>query len=284
MQKRPIWAVLLIIMMASCSKQATGQTVAVVNDEEISLSELNAEVARARVPANADKKAVMSQILQQIIDRKLLAQAAVKDGIDRSREFLTEDRRMHDELLMGLFAKRQMDTIKLATKAEIDKFMTGHPNMFEHRTVLTLDQLLFDPPKDPSVAGEFKDDHSLDEIAATLTKHGMQYTKAQPTLDLGTVSPSVADQINNLPAGEPFIVPSGGKLTASVITGRKEVTASPEAMRSLAAAAIRQQKFAELMQSRLKEARGAAKIEYQPEYQPKPPTKATPPAGKSAQK
>ena len=45
--------------LAACGPKATGQSVAVVNGEEISVAELNAELATANVPASADRKAVM---------------------------------------------------------------------------------------------------------------------------------------------------------------------------------------------------------------------------------
>ena len=40
-----------------------------VNGEEISLPELNTELAAANIPATADKKAVMPQLLQRMVDR-----------------------------------------------------------------------------------------------------------------------------------------------------------------------------------------------------------------------
>ena len=129
---------------------------------------------------------------------------------------------------------------------------------------------------------EIEGDHSLAEIGETLSKRGIRFAKSQSRLDLGTVPASIARQIVNLPAGEPFVVPSGGKLIASVITGREPVTVPPAAARSTAAEAIRRQKFMDLMQTRLKDLKDRAKVEYQPEYQPKAPAKSAPKAQKSA--
>src|SRR4051812_49548010 len=89
------------LVVTGCGKKATGQTVAVVNGEEISQGELNAELQAANVPASADRKQVTAQLLQRIIDRKLLAQAAVKDGIDKTPEYISRQRRMNEELLIG---------------------------------------------------------------------------------------------------------------------------------------------------------------------------------------
>ncbi len=56
---------MLAILLATggCNKEATGQSVAVVNGEEVSESELNEELAAANIPETADKKLIMPQLL-----------------------------------------------------------------------------------------------------------------------------------------------------------------------------------------------------------------------------
>jgi EpsD family peptidyl-prolyl cis-trans isomerase len=257
-----------LALLGACGKEATGQSVAVVGDEEVSLAELNAELARARVPENADKKEVMPQLLQRIVDRKLLAKAATEQGIDRSPEFLTEERRAREELLINMLAKRQADSIKLPSQAEIDRYIAQNPTMFQQRAMLSLNQLQF-APVDARVLKQLEDDHSLEEVAATLTSNNVRFATGTARLDTGTVPPQVAGRINALPPGEPFIVPSNGRMVASVITGRQAATLSPEQSRALAAEAIRRQKLVDMMKSRVEETKRATEIKYQPGYEPK---------------
>ena len=61
------------IVLHGCDKEPTGQVVAVVNGEEITQQELNAEIAELPNPPAGDKKAVQRQMLQQIINRRLMA-------------------------------------------------------------------------------------------------------------------------------------------------------------------------------------------------------------------
>ena len=83
-----IIAVGLALVISGCNKKAEGQTVAVVNGEEITAAELNAELSNAKAPPGLDKKDVRSRVLQQMIDRRLLAQQATKDGVEKSPDFL----------------------------------------------------------------------------------------------------------------------------------------------------------------------------------------------------
>lgn len=272
--------VLLAVLLATsgCNKQATGQSVAVVNGEEVSQSELNDELSAANVPESADKKQVMPALLQRIVDRRLIAQKATADGLDRSPEYLSRQRRLNENLLIGLYTEKQADAIKPPTPAEIDTFMTQHPNMFQQRAILLLDQVVFNPPADLTLLQQLKDDHSLDAVAASLTKLGIPFTKSRSQLDLATVPTQVAQQIRTLPAGEPFVAPSQGRIVASVVVGQQAAVPNNETARRVATEAIKRQKLGETLDRQVKDLRTAAKIEYQPGFEPKPDAAAKAPA------
>lgn len=272
--KQKVVAGALLAMLAAtsgCSKQATGQSVAVVNDEEISQGELNDELTAANVPESADKKQVMPQLLQRVIDRRLVAQKAAEDGLDRSPEYLSQQRRMNENLLIQLYTRRQADTIKPPTQAEIDAFVASNPNMFGQREALLLNQIAFDRPADISLLQQLRDDHSLDAVAATLGRLGIPFQRGQGRLDSGTVPPQIAQQIRSLPPGEPFVAPAGNRIVVSVVGERQPVTVTSEQTRQIATEALRRQKLQQLLEGQLKELRTSAKIEYQPGYEPKEP-------------
>ncbi len=262
---------MLAILLATggCNKEATGQSVAVVNGEEVSESELNEELAAANIPETADKKLIMPQLLQRIIDRRLVAQKATEAGIDRSPDYLSRQRRLNENLLIGLYTQKQSDTIKPPTPTEIDAFMTQNPQMFAQREVLALDQLSFERPADMTILQQLQNDHSLDAVAASLTRLGIPFQRGRGQLDLASVSPAIAQQVRNLPAGEPFVAPSGTRIFASVIIGRQPAVLKPEEARRLATEALRRQKLTQMLETQVKDMRSAAKIEYQPGYAPK---------------
>jgi EpsD family peptidyl-prolyl cis-trans isomerase len=275
MLNRPCFAALIALspMLSACGDKATGQTVAVVNGEEISASELNAELAAANIPQTADKKQIMPQLLQTIIDRRLLAQRAAEQGVDKSPEYVSRQRRMSEELLINMSSRRQADSMKLPTSREIDAFMAANPGMFQKRETLSLDQLQFEAPRDQAALRRLSNDHSLDALAASLTALGIPFARTGAKMDTASVPTPVLKQIEALPPGEPFIVPIAGKMYASVITGREPANISPEESRKLAVEAIRRENLGSSLQKQLKDLRAQAKIEYQPGYEP--------PAGKA---
>ncbi len=267
----------LALATAACDRKPTGQSVAVVNGEEISAGELNGDLQQANVPPGADQKLARQQLLQGLIDRRLLAQEARKDGVDKSPEFLSRQRRMTDELLIAMNAERQAGSKKLPDQAAVDAFMAQHPYAFGQRQILTLQQIAIDPPSDPKALAPLAEAHTMDAVAATLTRLKIPFVRTNGKLDTASVPPEALKRIFALPPTEPFVLPANGKLYANVIVGREPVQMSQDDMRKAAVAGLRQQTTRDGLASELKQLRAKAKIEYQPGYAPV--ASATPAAG-----
>ncbi|HWJ70942.1 MAG TPA: EpsD family peptidyl-prolyl cis-trans isomerase [Sphingobium sp.] len=257
----------LTLVMTACQKKAEGQVVAIVNGEEITLSELNTEIADLNVPASADKDAVRSQVLQRMVDRRLLVQAAKEAGLDRDPQYLTQQRRMQEQLLVSMYGKKTMDAIRVPDTATIDKYIAAHPTAFADRKRFKLDQLQIDTPADTTRLKELESAHSLAEVATRLTAMGIAFQRGTGTLDSAGVAPEMLQRLQALPPGEPFIVPANGKLVINAITAVEPVAVDAEQARPIAAQTIRNEELNKIGEQRLKEAKAKAKIEYQPGYE-----------------
>ena len=274
--------VALGVALAGCSKKPTDQVVAIVNGEEISLPELNAELAQAQVPAGVDKKVAQQQLLQRLVDRRLLAQAAKESGLDRDPSFIVEQRRVNESLLVEKLAKRTNDSIPVPTAAEVDKFMTGNPSLFAGRQIYGVDQIAFATPANPARLTALEPAKTQAEVIAVLQKLNIPFQRANRAVDSASVPPEQMQKILSLPKGEPFVVPSNGQVTVNVITGAKAEPMPAADARAAAVRVLRAQSLSKLGEARLKEARGKAKIEYQTGFSPpaKPGAAGAPVAAK----
>lgn len=267
MRSKIVLALSLSLVIAACNKKAEGQTVAIVNGEEITAAELNAELAAARIPDGADRNQARSRVLQAMIDRRLLAQQAKKDGLDKSPEYLNRERKMDEELLIRMLASRQIDTAQLPSAAEVERYQASRPSMFARREQWNLDQLRFQMPTDAGVRAKLEAAQSLDQIGAALTEAGIAFTRQKNRLDTAIIPQSLYGQLSS--AGtEPFIIPVGNQAVASVITSREPAAITGEQAKPVAVAAIRREQAQKLMQNRLTSVRQAAKIEYKEGFAP----------------
>ena len=263
-----VLAVGLALLASACNKKAEGQTVAIINGEEITAAELNAELASANIPQGADRDQARARVLQAMIDRRLLAQQAKKDGLDKSPEYLNRQRRANEDLLIRMLASRQIDTAQLPSNSEIQRFQTSRPWMFDKREQWALDQLRFAMPADAAVRKKLDEAGSLEDVAKALTDAGIAFTRQKNRLDTAVIPQNLYGQLA-ASGTEPFIIPVGNQAVASVITSREPAPIVGEQARPVAVAAMRREQAAKLMQNRLASIRQAAKIEYKEGFAPK---------------
>lgn len=257
-----------LLVLGGCSKEPTGQVVAVVNGEEITLQELNAEIADLKLPPNVDKKKVQADALQRIIDRRLMALSAKDAGLDKDPEYILRERRGDEAMLVQLYAKRALDAIRVPDAAAIDKYIAANPDKFAQRTQMKIDQIAFPVPADPSSLKALEPAKTMDAVVAKLQEMNIQFKRGEAQMDSATVPPQMLAQIEKLPPGEPFIVPLNGFVTVNVITGKAPVQIAPDETRAIAAQAIRADELRKVGEQRLKDAQAKAKVEYQAGYAP----------------
>jgi peptidyl-prolyl cis-trans isomerase C len=259
------------VLLSGCQKEATGQVAAVVNDEEITLQEINTELGQTQIPEGVNKEQVQQAALQRIVERRLLAQAAREDGIDQTPEFLIRRRQLEDALLVQLLGEKLGRTTAVPEGTAVDTFMRQNPAVFGGRAILTVDRIQFAMPSDANKLRALEGDHSMDAVAASLGEMGIQFSRGAAQVDSAVLGQERLNRIRALPEGEPFVIPENGMVTVAVITGETPQPVQPDQGRPVAVRMMRNQSLADAMRSRLDSEKAKAKIEYQTGFAPPSP-------------
>jgi EpsD family peptidyl-prolyl cis-trans isomerase len=258
----------LSALNSGCTRKAEGQTIAVVNGQEITAPDLNFALEQAKIPDNADKNAARSQVLQQLVDRRLLAEQARKEGIDKTPEYLNRQRLADETLLITMLASRRLNTAQLPSDREVQNFISTHPEIFDKRETWSLDQLMYPTPTNAALKGQILAAHSIDQLAAVLQKNNVASTRQKNRLDTANIPPELYGQLAKLPAGEPFAASAGQQTVASAITAREPNPISGDRAKPVAVETMRKTQTAKALEDMLKSLRSSAKVEYQPGYGP----------------
>ncbi|WP_411291638.1 SurA N-terminal domain-containing protein [Sphingorhabdus sp.] len=264
-----IGVVCMAMLAAGCDKKPEGQVAAVVNGDEITLKEINAEIGTANIPEGADSKEIQKAALQRIVERRLLAQAAQEDGLDKTPEFLIRSRQVNDALLVQLLGQRAEKSFQVPDQAAIDKFMADNPSMFAGRKMYVVDRIQFALPADMSKLKSLESSHSMEEVAAQLNSLGIKFERGPAKMDSAQLGQQRLNQILALPSGEPFVIPENGMVTVAIITGESPLVGNKAEMAQMATQALRRQALGKTLEDRLKQARAKGDIKYQPEFAPK---------------
>ncbi|HEX8485484.1 hypothetical protein [Sphingomonas sp.] len=126
------WVIALSLALAGCSKgPPTGQVLARVNDVEITRRDVLIELMASGAPADADTRRVQPELLDRIVTRKLLAEEARRLSVDRSPEFLGEERRSRETILAEQLMRRLIGRLPPPSDDAITRFVADNAPRFD---------------------------------------------------------------------------------------------------------------------------------------------------------
>jgi len=271
-----LFATACLVLAACGNKQPSGQVVATVKGKEVTASELHAEMNGFNAPNEQIRKAAEQQALDQILARKVLADAAEKAGVGKTPEFALQKKRLEDTLLVQSWQQQIAKTVPPPSKDEVDKFIADNPNLYAEHKVFAVEQLRFPRVTDPAIVAGFKPLKTIAEVADYLKAHNIPSQLGQSQIDALAIGPAATDQIMKLPPGEVFILPANNLLVANHITETRVVPVPADAASKQAAAYLKQRRTQEALQRQFGQVLAAGKkdVVYAKAYQPATPAKA----------
>lgn len=119
-----------------------GQVIATINGVELTVHELNAELNRIRLPADADLETVKNTVIRRLALRKLLEQKAVEDGIDRMPNVMMETMRSKSVILAQRYLQTQMVQKPEVSLSEAEQYVFDNPAIFAERQYYIFDSII----------------------------------------------------------------------------------------------------------------------------------------------
>jgi len=270
------------VLLSSCGKGssdkeglAKGQVVATVNGEDVTIYELGTELQGLSLPPGEGRKKAEQVALQRILDRKILADIARERKLDKTPEYLLQTRRANEQLLVDLLQQKEAAKVPASTSEDAEKFIAANPWMFAQRKLLVIDQIQFPMPADRKALMAYRPLKTLDEVEQKLVSDGIEYRRVPTSLDTMQMPSAMVKSIMDLPAGEVFVVPASGSLTANRIVDVRPTPLSGADAMKVAREILRRQKMASKAAAEFEPLLAAAreKITYKVGYAPPKPEK-----------
>jgi EpsD family peptidyl-prolyl cis-trans isomerase len=264
----------------------SGQVVATVDGQEITTLELKAEMGGFAARDAKVQKAAEQQALQQIILRRLAAEEAKKQKLDKTPDYTIQVKRGEETLLAQAYERKLLQGLPPPTQREAENFVADHPDQFANRRILALDEIAAPMSRlDPKKYDPLK---TLDEIKHQLDTDNVPYQEASGQLDTLTTPPATVAALGRLPPNAAFVLSQrGGVVVFARKAGEKVEPFKGDLATNYAMRVLGQQKQGDVLRGKLEALRKASesKIVYSPGF--KPPAQpagpgATPPAGAAA--
>lgn len=197
---------------SSTPKAPTGQVVATVGGQEITVRQLNAELSGAASVAPAAQKEQKRAALNFMIERTVLANEARKQGIDKDPDFILLSQRTMDALLAQQLQSKIAAAVPAITLEEATRFENANPNIFAERKIFEVDQIRMNQPSDRTVLAKLQPLKTLDEVAKLLTENNLPFQRGTSAIDAVGQNPQLINAIVALPPQEVFVFPAGNQI------------------------------------------------------------------------
>jgi peptidyl-prolyl cis-trans isomerase C len=261
-------------------KAPTGQVVATVDGREVTLRELNAEMGAAAYPDPKTRKAAEQVALRNIVARIVLADAARKQGLDKTPDFALQKQRVIDTLLAQSLQQKLVAAVPQPTKEEAQNFISSHPDTFLERKMFVVDQIRM--PRVPlEVLKALEPLKTMEEIEAVLVKDNIPHQRVDATLDAVGADPRLVDFVLKLPANEVFVLPSNDGLMVNRIKETKVVPFTGDPATAYAIKWLARQRTQESVGRSFNQllTASASKIQFNKDYAPPRPVNNATPSG-----
>lgn len=249
--------------LTACSKgKGGGQSLARVNGEDITVLQVNDELAHANIPADQQQEA-SKKILESLIDRQVIVDEATQEKIDRSPGVQQAIARAKANIIEQAYLEKVASKVDKPTTVEIEDYFHKHPEIFGNGKLYHMNSLLIaGADMDDTLKAEMAAAKSLEEIATWMTSHNVHFARGVASRTTMNLPPEMAARLMSMHAGQMFIVNEGGNSMIISITDIKDKPIAFEDAMPAIEQYFKIKKTKEVIDTELKHLRSLAKIEY----------------------
>lgn len=175
---------LAAMLISGCSdknKPAT-QIVAKVNNDEISVHQVNNALAQLPhiAPENVDK--VRHDVLAKLVNQQLTVQQAINQKLDRTADVMMQIDAAKREILSRAYLSQLVAGLPKPSEEDDKKFYDGHPELFAQRRIYNLQEISLQTQQLPAAElQKMTAGKSMADIAANLKIRNIPFTSNSGT-------------------------------------------------------------------------------------------------------
>ena len=215
---------------------APTDVIATLGGQEITRGDLLVEMGQATFADPQARKAAEIRALSEFIKRRILANAARRQGLDKTPQVATGKSRPPDSVLVQALSEKILAGVPPPTQAEIETFIAANPYLFSEHKIFYVDQIHISQHVPLSLLKELEPTKTMHDFEDILKIHNISYKRLEATLDTDNMDQRLVKFIMTLPPRELFVMPDkeGDGLLANVIHKTETVPLAKPAALDLA--------------------------------------------------
>ncbi|GGP27888.1 EpsD family peptidyl-prolyl cis-trans isomerase [Silvimonas amylolytica] len=252
------------------------QVLARVNGDEITVNQLNYLLASQKTVDDQTKQ----RALDTLVTQDVLVQKAVEAKLDRDPRVLSSIEFSRRQILAQAMLSKEVGSAPQITDADVQKFYTARPELFEKRNIYILDSYIVPGSAVTDALKKQLDAvHTVQDMRATLQAAGVTFKEAQERTVPEKMPEQLLKIVTPLKAGDVAVMVQNEQ---AMLLLAEHVEPAPVSLKDATPAIqayLRQERAAKLAQQKIDDLKKAAKVEYVQQF-----AAATPQAAPAAEK
>lgn len=260
------------------SSAPKGQVVATLDGQEITVLEVNSELAGTAIPPTMSRRDAEKVALENIITRRMLSKAAEERELQKRPEFLLQERRASEQLRVQALARDIASKVVTPTRDEADKFISENPYLFANRQFMILDQIQFLRPDNVEKLG-LEAATTMADVEQVLTANKIPFRRQPASLDTLAANTAFVKEVTNVLQKNPqelFMFatrPEGAPAPVVLVNQVKETRVQPftgDKAREYAVNFLRNERIQNALRSEVERQQKSQKerVVFQPGWEP----------------
>jgi EpsD family peptidyl-prolyl cis-trans isomerase len=270
--KSTVLLLAFISVFSACENQTKerkpGQALVSVNDQEITIHQLNDEIKRAGIHADL-YETVSKQLLESLIARQLIVDEAMRSKLDRTPEVMQARERANAQIIAQAYLQSIVSKVAKPSKAEIDEYFQKNPLYFAQREQFDLTILrIANKELSDELRTVIDTAKSISKVAAWLDKKNVQYFRSLTSRHTTDLPPEMTTMMREKGKDHIFIV---NERENSLLISVNAIKDSPITVADAAPQIERyliNQKYKQTTDAEIARLRSLAKVEYLNEKAP----------------
>jgi len=255
-----------LFLLTACGEKENknGQALVSVNGDEITIPQLNEELAQDNNPGGSGQDQIKQRkkALENLVDRQLLTNKAMQGGLNRDLEILLNLERVKSQILAQAYLKKHIESTPPPSEVEIAAFYNAHPDSYSHRKIYEMKELAIDSADYNAKTQEAIDGaKSLDDVISWFEIHRIKNSVSQTVRNSSDIPEPVVQKANNSDSPQIFVLSDSGKTMFITLTPIKDSPVSLQEASAGISDFLINKKNDDAAEAMLRRLRAEAKIE-----------------------
>lgn len=263
----------LMFALAGCGEKKgaeapASKVAATVNGEAIDARNVEADLAKVGVKNPAQAQDAANQMLNVLLEQRLLAQQAKKSGLDKDATVKEALQAAERQVLALAYLEKVTANVVKPGDADIKTYYDKHPELFGERRIYRLQEVMIQvsPENIGAVKARLGNGANLVELAQWLNSQNIPARGVQSVKAAEQLPPDLAARLLPLKDGQAITMENPNQISILAITGSQSQPLTLDQAKPAIERVLLTLRKRDLAKADIEKLRAAAKIEYVAPY------------------